>query len=276
MRETGESVRYFARLVFLISCILALFPIIAGIGLMTWKQDKVAAIRTQIVEAFPRDLAVQVKNGEVSTNANEPYAVPQPAALRDMMMRWMKTDTKIPYDANNLLVINTQKPIELTDFRNYGTLAILSKNEIGVFSPTKGSIEIQSLRDVSLERPLDRQSFGSFIDSGWEVAKTVMIVLLILSPFIIFVAIFILHLIYLIFGALVVWLASSIVRRRSSYGQAYQEGLHLMTLPLIASFVLPFIFALPFAFTLLLFIMALLNFRRPETLLPPGTSYDSV
>lgn len=261
MRPVAESVKYFARLVFLISCILAIFPIIAGIALLS-RQDKVGSVRTQIVEAFPQDLVVNVKNGEVSTNATEPYSIPQPPVLREEMMRWMKGKTT--YDVNNLLVINTRKPIELTDFQTYRTLAVLGRNEVGFYSPDRGSIEIQSLRNLSVERPIDRESFGSFVDSGWSAIKSILVVLMILSPFLIFIAIFVAYLIYLILGALVVWLASAIRHTRMTYGQSYQAGLHLITLPLILSFLIPFILHLPFVFTLALFVMALINFEEPE------------
>lgn len=255
----SSSLKYFARLVFLISCILAIFPIIAGIVLLS-NPDKIGSIRTQIVETFPQELVVNIKNGEVSTNVEEPYFIPQPAGIREELLRQM--NRKLPYEANNLLVINTRKPIELTDFQNYRTLAILGKNEVGFYSPDRGRIDVQSLKDFSLPYALDRQSFGSLVDSGWNTLKTILVVLMILSPFLIFLALFIFYLLYLIFGALVVWLAAKISNLRFTYGESYQSGLHLITLPLILSFLLPFIFQLPFILTLTLFIMALINFKN--------------
>lgn len=265
-QKVSLSMKYFAKLILLVSCFVAIIPFVSGVGLLTWKQDVIANIHTQIIDTFPRELSVHIKNGEISTNVEEPYAIVLPDTLkRDV------SHEKIPYPINNLLVINTQKPIETSDFKEYQTLAVLGKNEIGIFSPNAGKVEIQSLDTFHLEYTLDRTSFEVFVDHAWRVLKIIGIVGLILLPFLIFVGLFIGYAIYLLFGALVIWLAAHLTKKSLTYGQSYALGLHLVTLPLLASFVFIFLFHTPFVFTLILFVITFINFKQIETKIGIGT-----
>lgn len=256
--RVGVSIKYFAKLAFLTACIVSIVPIAGGVGLLTWKQSEISGVRTQVVDMFPQELSMHIENGEISTTVAEPYVIAMPDALREKVFH-----EQTPYAINNLLVINTQKPIETIDFQTFQTFVIVGKNEIGVFNPEKGKFEIQSLHAFDVNYTLDRHNFETLVGIGWKALKVILVIGVILLPFIIFTGLFVGYLVYLLFGALAVWFAASLVRKSLSYGQAYQLGLHLVTLPFLMSFLLPSLFHIPFLFTVVLFAIAYANFRQP-------------
>lgn len=259
-QKFSDSVKYFAKFALIVSVVVALFPIVIGIGLLTWQSQRVADVRQQIVQTFPSELTLSIKNGEISTNVDEPYSIAIPDGIKNTV-----SQKQASYPLDNLLVINTHKQIETSDFQNYKTLAVLGKNEFGVLDPGRGKVEIQNLDRFAFNYTLDRSGFESLVNTIWKLAKILGFMLLILLPFIIFFGIFIGYMMYLLFGALVIWLAADLGKRSLSYKESYQAGLHLITLPIIGEFLLPFIFHIFFVFTLTLFILAYMNFKQIET-----------
>lgn len=271
-QEMSVAVKYFAKIVFVVACALSAVPLTGGIGLLTWNHSQVDDIRTDIIEAFPSDLELSIRNGEISTNATEPYEV----ALPKNTEQWA-VEADAPYEITNLVVIDTTKSIETADFKKHQTLFVIGKNEIGMFNPDKNKVEIQSLSHADLTYTLNRENFESLVFSAWKILTVAAIVFLTLLPFFIFFGLFIGYGIYLVFGALVVWLAGSILNHTLSYGQAYKVSLYAITLPLIGNFAVPFVFHVPFVFTLVLFAVAYANFKqRPASQSSDITSEENM
>jgi hypothetical protein len=262
-QKASVSVKYFAKLAFVIACVVAIIPIVGGVGLLTWKHNEIDNIHSQIRDVFPQELVVDVKNGEVSTNMEEPYAIALPESIKKEI-----SSEGMLYTLNNLLVIDTSKSIEMSDFQMHETLLIVGKHEIGVLNPEKNEMTLRSLEGSAVTYTLNRTSFEIVVDMIWRVVKVIAIIILVLLPFLIFAGIFVGYSAYLVFGALAVWLASNITNQSLTYGQSYKTGLHLITLPLILSFALPPLFHAPFLFTLVLLAVAYVNFKssvKPES-----------
>lgn len=254
----GDAMKYFVKLLFTLACFAAIMPIFFGVSLLTWKQSIVTNFREQLVQTFPQELSIEVKKGEVTTNVEEPYAIAVPESLKN---EFTSSDaTAMP--PRNLIVINTHKAIELNDFAMQDTFVIIGKNEIGVFDAEKNKVDIQGLDDFSTEGAIDQSVFAALVEKVWGVVRIVAVVVLALLPVLIFAVFFVIYSLYLFFGALLVWLASKMTKKALTYKESYVAGLHLMTLPLIGGFVLPFVFHAPFMFTLVLFTIAYINFNQ--------------
>jgi hypothetical protein len=254
----GDALKYFAQLVFALACLSAIMPIIFGVGLLTWNQSAVTNFEAQIVQAFPAELSIEAKNGEVTTNVEEPYAIAMPESFKSEFTSSDATATP----PRNIIVINTHKSIELSDFAMQDTIAIVGKNEVGIFDAEKNKVDIQSLNNFSTDGPINQAAFAVLLENMWGVARIAAVVILALLPVLIFGAFFVAYGLYLFFGALFVWLASSLTKKSLTYKESYVASLHLITLPLIGSFVLPFIFQAPFMFTIVLFVIAYINFNQ--------------
>ncbi len=264
-RGISSAIKYFALLSVLVSLVLGI-ALSTRIGWYLAHDNKVSQFRGQVESIFPDKLVLKFGNGEVSSNVEEPYAISLPEAWKD------NSTNKPSKSPKNLLIINTTKPIELTDFATYDTAAILGKDQFGFYNPDQQKLEIRSIGKLDKENvTIDKSQYVRFIGTLAHYVKLVVVTFLCLSPLFVFLLIFLAYLLYLIFGTLAVWLGASIKGVRLTYSQAYACALYMITLPLVYKLLVTF-FApdLSFAFdmTLMLFALALLNFSvaSPEAI----------
>ena len=210
---------------------------------------------------FPSDLVVTFKGGKVSTTAPEPYFI--------RMADIVSPEDLGQGDPENLLVIDTQTPFSLEQFKEYNSLVWLT-GDSAVMLDKNGSIRIQSLAqvpDVTIDKALATKYLA--------IAQTYLR----LAPlFLIPVGIFIFtlftqlgRLIYLLLAALILWLLSMAFKRNLTYGKTYQLALHVVTLPVLVFKLLwlPIGTQLPiFVFSLALTLMFFLNVREQAPAVP--------
>ena len=116
-----------------------------------------------------------------------------------------------------------------------------------------------------------------FVSRVSSVLQKVFLFGIFLLPVFFYVAYWIGYLVYLIFGAAIVWLVAKQRGYALSYRDAYKAGIYLLPVPLVYDF---FVMVLsdfphvrvPFLFTAFLVAMALRNFPRPgfSGLVPPS------
>lgn len=262
--HSGEALRFytFTILVFSLATVVLLIP-----GVLMLYQDVTSGTwakqQSIINNIYPEGLVVNIREGEVSTNSQGAVFFPVPA-------EWQGRDIS----ADNLLVINTEKPIQTTDFAEANTLAILGKNEIGFRDPEKSEIRIMSLRGDAREPltfTLTDQVFTTFVDQAFRVIQAVIAIGFLLSPLFIFIGLWMGYLVYSLLGALLVWIAASIRGHKLSYDRAYLSALYLLPIPFLASFVLTLsgIHRFPLLFSLVLFFAAFINFQKVKVLAKP-------
>ena len=224
-----------------------------------------------VTRLYPDDLEIRMVNGTISTNAEEPLAIPFPESWRTQQER-----SAMP---ENLLVIDTTKSIALEDFAEKKTSFILGKNTLGAWDQQKGKADIYDLGGKSGEGSLllTKEKYAMFVSRVSSVLQKVFLFGIFLLPVFFYVAYWIGYLIYLIFGAAIVWLVAKQRGYVLSYRDAYKAGIYLLPVPLVYDF---FVMVLsdfphvrvPFLFTAFLVAMALRNFPRPgfSGLVPPS------
>lgn len=233
-----------------------------------WRQQE-----TILTDLYPDGLTLSIKEGTVSTNVNEPYSIIFPEA-------WRSPKEVMP---ENLLIIDTTKPIETGDFVARNTFLILGKNGFGYHDPNKGEFRIYDFRDKEWRGALDinKGTYDHFVTTASTVLRRFLFVGGFVLPFFLYAFLWVAYLAYLVFGALVVWLGAKLRGHHIGYGQAYVAGLYLLPIPFLYEFFSSYghgaSFNIPFAFTLILFIMTLMNFPKiipgpaPTTPVTPET-----
>lgn len=249
---------YFSKLISFIAVVGVVIPAIVALALFLGHRKGIDAMMEQVKGLYPAGLEVTIRNGHVSTNVSEPYAIELPKA-------WQYRESHDDRAIKNLLVIDTEKPIEMSDFRAHETLIILGEKEVGFYDSDQAKVEIRDLSEFADENyTLDQDMYVWIVSKAWKWAKVVIVVLVVTAPFFITVALLVWYVIYLLLGALVIWLAAVLRKREMTYGRAYKLGFYLLTLPILASFLLKPIFQLPFFFTLALFAIAYANFKSDD------------
>lgn len=257
--ETKKGLRFYSLLLLLFIGIKVLFALPATVQFYqtilsdAWKEQE--SIVTSI---FPAELVLSVKDGKVSTNVSEPYAIAVPE-------EWRTADGSAP---KNLLVINTKKSIETDDFSQENTLLILGESGFGYHDPNKGEFRIYDLNRKDWEENirLDKESFASFVGTTSHIVRWVLMVGCFALPFMVYVILWVSYLVYLVFGALVVWAGAKWRGHQITYGDAYVAAMYLFPIPFLYEFLSSYGHGLAgnmlFAFSLILFIMTIINFRK--------------
>ncbi len=213
---------------------------------------------------YPDNLEITVKNGKVSTNVPEPYFIKMPVELRsefqDSRDQALRTGSDLSR-IENLFVIDTLSPLTIDLFKSYKTFVLISRDSVAYYD--NSAVKIQPL-DQSINGVVTKAKVSSVLT---EIMPYIKIIPLALIPFVLFfsfIGFIIGNMIYLIFGAFVIWLMFRIIKKNLEYGKAYQIGLHAITFAVMLEATIFRFFPIldfPFLFTFFMLIVVWMNFK---------------
>ncbi len=111
-----------------------IYPLVKGL-------DK--KIEDTIIEVYPEELVVTIKNGTAKSNVTEPYYITMRKETLEKLFSYQK-DSGITRSKIRLLAVDTKAKAE--DFERYQSLALLTENSLVTYRD--GDIEIYPLRDI--------------------------------------------------------------------------------------------------------------------------------
>lgn len=213
----------------------------------------------KILNYYPDNLEVTVKAGKVSTNVPEPYFIKLPAEFKDGNKG---TGTQpAAKDIENLLVINTKTPITIDLFNNYKTAAVLGYDSFAYYD--NGAMKIQPM-DQTFNGVVNKTKFSEMLYKIMPYLKISSFVLLPVVFIFSFMGFALGYLLYLIFGALFIWIMVKAMKKDLGYGKSYQLGLHAITLGVILEATVFWFYPnleFPFLFTFLMLAIVLVNLK---------------
>lgn len=195
----------------------------------------------KVVSMYPSELVVTITKGTVSTNVKEPYVISLPGDGKNAPEKIITIDTKTPFSA--------------AQYRDYQTPVWVTKDAIFYTSNTElKTIDLSKVSNFKL----DQKAVTTFAGKVTPWLKFVLPVVI----FIMFIALYIANifrLVYLFFLALLILLATKLMKKSLSYSGAYKVGVYAMTLAFFADLVTPFL-QIPFLFTLISLVVVVINF----------------
>lgn len=232
--------------------------------------DLISFLPKKLVEVYPRELEITIKDGHVSTNVSEPYRIPLEDIenmLNELHKRVLGQSTEtIEY----LLVIDTKSKIE--DFLKYQTYILLTKNHLSYINPN-GNIETISLAKID-DFTINQGVVRNVVNLITPFLKFVVPMLVVATFFFFLIFYPLTKLFYLLFYALVLLVIGKIVRFPLPYKKSFQLGLHLIVVSTalfsIADFV-GFSPHFPFLQTIFLSVLGIIVLGRIKTLEPSPT-----
>ena len=251
----GGSLKYFFKLSLLLALVGAVYLSFVSIPKVN---SFISTFGDRVVDAYPAELEVRLKNGLVSTNVVEPYIIPLP-----------KDEFNADYNKSNyenLIVIDTKSDLSLDKFNAYNTVVLLTKN--AVLTRDKGKITITELKGTS-DLTINRDKLVYWVGKVTPFVKKLPYII----PVIVFTGLFLyfaFSLFYLLFVALLVFIIGKIRKLGLSYKKSYQISLHAITLPLILSMVSWFVNIKMFFFvpTIILLVVVWVNLKAKDPVLP--------
>ncbi|HRN70487.1 MAG TPA: DUF1189 family protein [Candidatus Woesebacteria bacterium] len=229
----GFSFKY----VLFLSYILLLFYTVVIVGYMATMLPQlpqfIISTKTQLDQFYPKDLVVQIKNGIVSINQENPVFLDIPELQNE--------------EFEHIIVINTQAQVE--DFIDYKTFFLVTDDSV-VYPDSPSGYTVTSVGELvdntNIER-IDRNIYEQFLsvafrflDSIPTYAPWTLIGIVIIFPFIIALFEFSRNIITVAFLSLVTWLVASLLKTKLSYINVFQMGLHAVTVPLLFMIILFF------------------------------------
>jgi len=258
------SIKYLLKLALLGAVFLCIFGSIKYIPII---RNVANTIGEQARETYPADLVIKVKDGQLTSNQQEPYFIKTPASMRS---GW-----KDEKQYANLAVIDTQTPFSTDQFEKYDTLSWILKSDI-VVSDGDLQTRIVSIKDMP-DAIVDKEFI---IEITGKIKRFVDKFVLFATPATMFIIGFLfvaVKLIYLVFAALLVWGLLAFMRHKMTYGTSFRIALHAMTLPLLGFGIIklysgwtqPF-----FVFSLILLVIVVLNQKTGDSTVVSVVSND--
>lgn len=250
------SLKYFVLFCLLITLVATIY---LSFSLLPRVSNFLENINPTVLNYFPDDLEIVIKDGVASTNVPEPYFLKLPFGVPEDIE--MRPDIH-GYGIENLLVIDTRSDeATLEEFKSYNTLVLLNRKTLMHYD--ENQVAIQSLADMP-DFKLDKGVISSLL------AKIVPYFRLVGPLFIIFVFVgyfafvFVGKMLYLLFAALLIWLIAKVKKVDIGYKKSYQLGLHLLTASILYQVIFGLILnisKIPFLFVGLIIILAIINLR---------------
>ncbi len=256
------SFKYFYSLVLVLALIVT-----ALISLSAVPETQSFLNRTseKVLNYYPQELEITIQKGQASTNVTEPYFLKLPDEFKT------NQPDQAANQPENLLVIDTTTPFSVEKFKDYKTLAMLTKDNL-VFAKDR-EIRIYGL-DRFPDMKISKAAVSNFVAKVRPFLKFAGPVV-VLGLFLIYLIVFSSELFFLLFIALGIWIILKIRKMRVGYVKGYQIGLHAVTLGMLLEafqFILGFNITIPFLFTILTLLVVVINFgsnreraSQPET-----------
>ena len=253
-RTLGSAFGYFFTLMLWVALVVTIFTSISVIPKVTGMLN---SFGSAAMNYYPDGLEITAKSGKISTNVPEPYFFKMPEAFRSGFDQNASSGT-----FENLLVIDTKDPFSIDLFKQYNTVALLTQDTLVTYDKNN-SIKIQSLDSVP-DGTLTKAKVISILNVVNKVFKFIPAIVVIG----IFVGVFIWHafeLLYLVFGALLIWLILKIKGAAGDYGTSYKIGLYAVTPALFLMVLMNLLgVSVPFLFTIVFIVAATFNLQKPK------------
>lgn len=252
-QSLGSAFKYFFLFILLLTTINT---VILAYDLGVRAPQEIKNFINRSIASFPADLEVKLRDGQVSTNTQEPYFLPMP-----------KSENEAYSGTNNLLVIDTKTPFSATQFEEYKTVFWLTHDSL--FYQNRGydnrSIALKDVGDMTINKAFSEGLIRK-IDPWLNLIGPGLIFLTFVGMFLGFTF----NLIYMLLLAGLIFFLSIIFKWGLNYSASYKTAIYASTTAFILDFILfntgvyTGFFGFPFLFTLVALCSATVNLQNFE------------
>lgn len=247
----GSALKYFFLLILSLTVVNTLI-LSYELGVKVPQEIRIAL--AQSVNSFPRDLEVNIDEGQVTTNAQEPFFVPIPQFEEELARE----------NLNNLLVIDTKTPFSSSQFNQYKTLFWLTRDSLFYANREfdQRSVDLSKVENIKINRAFVEDLSQKL--SPW--LNWVGPVLILAASIGIFIG-FTFKLVYFLILGVLIFFLSSIFKWGLNYSASYKTAIYASTLSLIVDLILfntgiyTGFYGFPFLFTLTSLCISTINFQ---------------
>lgn len=257
----------------LLFCLLT--ALASGVSAALWinhhmpdAQNFTADLKIDLQNLYPADLKVTITNGKLSLNQPAPYTIALPERWSRFLAESDEELSGLPY----LVTIAPQARVE--DYEQYKSIVLLTEttavypsrsnqytaSDGSSYSRIQTSFARYDKQPETANLAMDQAKYlemyravEPYLNKIPAVVSFATVGMVLLFPWLVGLFSWIGAFVYLLFGTLVVWIISAVMKRPFAYGQLYALGLYgIMTPTLIQTILSMFgVHLPPFGFTLL-------------------------
>jgi len=212
------SIKYFTVLALIAALITSVTVSVTAVPKL---QKGIDTAMADVLDSFPDNLIITIKDSKFNVNQPEPYAIPLPKSF-------VGEDKTEEGKMKNIIVFDSQGTIE--DLEKYNTLALI--NATNILVRNQGKIEVYPLKDF----PDGQFSKGDIVQLVDKVRPYMIylphaVITLVLIASLLYFSTF--KVAYLAFMGLLLFGVGRGRKLNISYTRALQVAIHSMTLPLL-------------------------------------------
>ena len=228
-----------------------MWAIPTAIGLMTTMPASIQEFKKEARNAYPPELEVQIVDGKLSTNVEEPYFI-DPVPAEDL-----KTEKQ---EYEHFITIDTMAAVD--DYTDYGSLVLVTEDAVVYPDNNRAGYRVMDLgqfnEDILLNQKVYNDIFtkvSPFIDMIPGFLVGLIIVSLLFGPIVGGLFVTLGHMMYLLLASLITWIVAKMFKVNIGYPKAYQLGMHGVTLPIIITTAVGmFLQDIPYLFSAIFFL----------------------
>ncbi len=251
-KSLGSTIKYFFLLILIVTLLNVL---LLSYSLLVQIPQDLKVFINQAVTSYPSDLVVEINNGIVSTNAEEPFFVPFPA-----------TDQEASEGYNNLIVIDTKTPYSAAQFTQYKTVGWLTRDSFFYQSNNNNEQRSMALTEIG-NFILNKDLVNEWVSKASPWLNAVGPLLMIFMFLVFFIGLTFKLLYFFILAALI-FILSAVFKWELTYKTSYITAIYAATLGLfmdtavIATSTYTGFTGFPFLFTLITLCVATVNLQN--------------
>jgi hypothetical protein len=265
-RPFSYSLKYFFLLILIFSFLMT---VVVSAKAIPQIKSAVGYFLESVIQRYPSELEITLTGGKASVNVEEPYFLGMPK-------KWEGA-------YQNILVIDTKNSFSVEKFVEYNTACLLTETSLVCYDNKDIKITpLKSAPDITINKDKILSLVGRFKSFAWVIYPA-----LIIAVFCGIFSAYSFRLVYLLIFALLVLLIAKIKKMDLGYKKSYQIGLHLLTLPIIITFLLYFVLKIakatidiPYLFSIIFLVSALINMKRHDQIMvvpqAPGNVPDKL
>jgi len=258
-KSFSSSVGYYFTLIFVVAII---FAAVISWNVLPVVNSFAENIGPTIIQYYPENLEVSIKDGVASHNQEDPVFIPFAVPTEQGFELPKEGEAPFRY----VLVIDTNTPFILEKFEEYETLSYLGPDSFVVINDN-GNPEVFALKDLPEDFTVNQQSILSLIGKFQPLTRLLPALLFVLM-FIVGFFFYSLSFVRIILAAIIILAIHRLRGLNYSFKKSYQVALHASTLSIVLIpgilLFLHFDIPVPFLFTALTVIVATLFMPQPS------------
>ena len=216
-KSTWSAFNYFIKLnvivalIFSIGLAITIIPIV----FVVTNESNVS----KVIEFFPAELSIEIKNGQAISNISGPYIIPIKSKVID------QTRSKITQ--KNLITIDTTNPFDLEQFKSSDSMVYLSKDYFA-YQENGGQIKIQPLKGIG-DMTISKNSISSWVGSVIPYVRALLPLAIVCLIILSFLSLFIGNIIFTLIASLIVLVIEKVRKINVDFKSIFKKALHLVT-----------------------------------------------